>query len=120
MADENPTALTFQQARRSRDMEGYGLIVGAVVVVLVVQIFLFPMLKQGGERNRLLEQAVISLSAGALAVALYNPITQVLQDKESLESGATSAYIKHGLAFAVASFGVMVLGDLLGDLFKEL
>ena len=101
-------------------MEGYSLIIGAIVVVLVVQLFIFPMLQQGGERNRLLEQAVISLSAGALAVALYNPITQALQDQESLNNGVTSAYIKHGLVFAVASFGVMVLGDLLGDLFKEL
>lgn len=97
-------------------MEGPALLIGGIVVVLLIQLYLLPM-AQNAQTDPLIGQLLISVAAGALAVAVYNPISQQLQDNLALSSGNTAAYVAHGALFAGVAFGVMVLGDLLKDLF---
>lgn len=90
-------------------MESYGILVGGIVVVLLIQMYWIPSVRN----NPLQMQIALSVAAGALAVAVYNPVSQSLQDRLALENGNTVAYIGHGVIFAAAAFGVMLLGDLL-------
>ena len=90
---------------------GYMLIFLGFVVVVAMQLYVYPQI----EDDRMLSQLVIAAATAGVALIVYNPATQRYQDITALKQGDTMAYVGHALFFGFASLIVMYIVDFLND-----
>lgn len=94
--------------------EGIALLAVGVVVVFLAQLLAYPeaaKITHPGTR-KFVEQLVIAAGAAGVALMVYNPVTQPLQDTIALsQSSDSAAYLTHAAIFGGVSLGMMYAVD---------